>query len=65
LPPQEDVLINKTGSTNGFGTYVAFLPGKKIGVVLLANKRYPNEARVTAAHEMLNRLALLGSNPAK
>jgi beta-lactamase class C len=63
LPPQEDVLINKTGSTNGFGTYVAFVPARKIDIVLLANKRYPNDARVTAAHEMLSQLALLGSSP--
>ena len=56
-PPQEEVWINKTGSTNGFGAYAAFVPARKIGVVLLANKRYPIEARVTAAHEILTRLA--------
>ena len=56
-PPQEEVLINKTGSTNGFSTYVAFVPARKIGVVLLANKRYPIDARVTAAAEILSRLA--------
>ena len=55
-PPRDDVLINKTGSTNGFGSYVAFVPARKIGVVLLANKRYPNDARVTLAQEILTRL---------
>ncbi len=56
-PPRDDVLINKTGGTNGFSTYVAFVPGKKIGVVLLANKRYPADARVTLALEIMTRLA--------
>lgn len=51
--PREDVLINKTGSTNGFSTYVAFVPARKLGVVLLANKRYPIDARVKAAEDIL------------
>jgi beta-lactamase class C len=56
LPPQEDALINKTGSTNGFAAYVAFVPGKKIGIVMLANKSYPIDARVTAAYKILTRV---------
>jgi beta-lactamase class C len=54
--PRYDAWLNKTGSTNGFGTYVAFVPRKKIGIVLLANKSYPIDARVTAAYEILTQL---------
>ncbi|HEV2610179.1 MAG TPA: class C beta-lactamase [Noviherbaspirillum sp.] len=57
LPPQSEVLINKTGSTNGFAAYVAYIPAQKLGIVMLANKNYPADARVTAAYQILTSLA--------
>lgn len=51
--PRQDVLINKTGSTNGFSTYVAFVPEKRIGVVVLANKNYALGARVSLGYRIL------------
>jgi beta-lactamase class C len=55
-------LFNKTGSTGGFATYVAFVPARKIGIVMLANRSYPIPDRVDAAWLILEQLAS-GSDP--
>ena len=55
--PSQPTLFNKTGSTNGFGAYVAFVPAKKIGIVMLANRNVPTPARITAAHAVLEQLS--------
>jgi beta-lactamase class C len=56
LAPRDDVLINKTGSTNGFSAYVAYVPGRKIGVVVLANRSYPIDARVRVGYSIVGLL---------
>ena len=62
LPATDEPLMavyrNKTGSTGGFGAYVVFAPAKDIGIVMLANKNYPNSARVNAAFDILKQLEL-------
>lgn len=57
--PQKRVLLDKTGSTNGFGTYAAFVPSERLGIVLLANKNYAIPDRVTAAYRILNALTAI------
>jgi beta-lactamase class C len=54
LSPRTEVLINKTGSTNGFGAYAMFVPSRRIGIVILANKNYPIEDRVSLAYRILS-----------
>jgi beta-lactamase class C len=54
--PGTDVILNKTGSTNGFGGYIAMLPGRDLGVIVLANRNFPNEARVRATLALIDAL---------
>ncbi len=57
LPPQRAVLVNKTGATNGFGGYVAFVPARQFGIVILANRNHPTEARLRLAYRLLELMA--------
>lgn len=59
-PPPDDALVTKTGATNGFGAYLAFIPGRRIGLVLLANRNTPTAARLKLAEEVLAALGVAG-----
>ena len=49
-------LFNKTGSSNGFGAYAAFIPQQEIGIVMLTNTNFPNDARITASYHVMQQL---------
>ncbi|AVO55780.1 class C beta-lactamase [Ectopseudomonas mendocina] len=53
-PAEGDQLLNKTGSTNGFGAYILLLPARDTGLVILANRNYPNAERVRLALQLLD-----------
>lgn len=57
--PDDAVFLNKTGSTNGFGSYVAMVPSEEIGVVILANRNYPNPVRAEAALKLITEVLAL------
>lgn len=58
--PPADSLVTKTGATNGFGAYVAFIPGRKIGLVLMANRNHPTAVRLALAKQIFAALNIQG-----
>lgn len=57
LKPRAARWINKTGSTNGFAAYVAFVPQQRMGIVLLANRSLSIADRIDAAYAILTTLS--------
>ncbi len=53
--PPETQAYNKTGSTNGFAAYAAFIPENQVGIIILSNKWYPIPDRITAAYQLIER----------
>ncbi|AXY58144.1 class C beta-lactamase [Acinetobacter chinensis] len=49
-------VFHKTGSTNGFGSYIIYIPEEKFGLVMLMNKKIPNPERIKAAYEVFHSL---------
>lgn len=48
-----EALIDKTGTTDGFKAYIAVIPSKQSGIVILANKNVSHEAIVRTARNIL------------
>ncbi|MFS9669366.1 serine hydrolase, partial [Klebsiella pneumoniae] len=57
LPDHSPRLFNQNGSTGGFGAYVAFVPQRRVGLVMLANRNYPIPSRIEAAWTILKAVA--------
>ena len=62
LPPESGVLYGKTGMMKGFSSYVAFVPGEGVGIVMLFNRPTPGDERVRLAIRILQ--AAQASHPA-
>ena len=48
--------VSKTGSTGGFGAYALFQPERGTAIVMLANRFWPNPARIEAAYAILAKI---------
>lgn len=53
---KDTMLIDKTGATRGFRAYIAVIPNKKAGIVILANKNISNGEIVNAGRAALLKL---------
>ncbi len=49
----DDTLIEKTGMTNGFRAYIAVIPNRKAGIVILCNKSMADDGIVKLGRELL------------
>jgi beta-lactamase class C len=58
--PPPNTLVTKTGATNGFGAYVAFIPSQKIGLVVMANRNHPTAVRLRLAEQVFASLGVQG-----
>ncbi len=56
VPAEMIATLSKTGSTSGFGAYALFQPGRGTGIVILANRFWPNSARIEAAYSVLAKI---------
>lgn len=56
LSQPKSKVFHKTGSTNGFGAYVLFIPEEGFGLVMLMNKKIPNVDRIKAAYNVFETL---------
>ena len=56
-PPPARSIVDKTGGTAGFGAYAAFVPARRTGLVILANRNHPTQLRIAFAEQLF---ALLG-----
>ena len=52
-----NTLIDKTGATGGFRSYIALIPSRKTGIVILTNKSISDKAIVKTGREILLKLA--------
>jgi beta-lactamase class C len=51
-----NTLIDKTGATNGFRSYIALIPNQKSGIVILTNRYVSNGEIVKIGRTILFRL---------
>lgn len=56
-----NALIDKTGTANGFSTYIAVIPNKKAGIALMANRDIDQREMLKVGRQLLFKLAQLHS----
>ena len=59
LSQPKSKVFHKTGSTNGFGAYILFIPEEDFGLVMLMNKKIPNVDRIKAAYNVFEILKII------